>query len=113
MLAARGGGKADDVSLMATLSAGGVDLNCADEFNTTPLLEAAMYGKAKAGAWLLEHGAKVGSGDPYGNNPLHTAAQWEPSEFLTMLLKTGAGVDDKTTPAGRRCASRRRRGTTR
>jgi ankyrin repeat protein len=73
------------------------------KFGQTPLHVAASRGKARAIAWLLEHGADINPQDLYNATPLLRAAQHDNFIVVKLLLDRGASLDlsdrlDRTAP---------------
>ncbi|KAI8498788.1 hypothetical protein Bbelb_232410 [Branchiostoma belcheri] len=73
----------------------GVDVNCVDEDEDTPLHFAAYGGHVGVVELLLKAGAQVDSRDLHDNTPLHEAAKGGHVGVVELLLKAGAQVDSR------------------
>ncbi len=70
-----------------------IDLDQHDEYGFTPLIEAAIAGKNKTAALLLEHGANPNAEDMTGGSPLHWACENNNLELAQLLLTKGANAN--------------------
>ena len=77
------------------IEATGVDINCKDQNNDTPLFHAMQDGKLDAAMFLINHGADikaVGSGE---ETMLHCAAAWDLG-LVKYLVEHGLDVNAKS-----------------
>jgi ankyrin repeat protein len=73
----------------------GADIEAADHFGQTPLLHAAMLGRAEAVQALLQRGANVKAKDKTGQNALQVAAN---PEVIALLSQAYDAVRDADEP---------------
>jgi ankyrin repeat protein len=64
----------------------GLDVNCTDASDVTPLHVAAYYGKTNLAKVLLHNGANVLAKAITGNTPLHSAAHQGNFDVLKLIL---------------------------
>ena len=69
-------------------------------YRTAPLHEAAVYGRARIVALLLENGADVNIRNEGGETPLHYAAGHGHTKVMEILLENGADPAQKGTGCG-------------
>lgn len=81
-----------DVALLSRLVADGAAVDPSDEFGDTPLIYAAMSGRADEARVLLAHGAHVDARDSFRQTALIAAAQHGAADVVALLLKRGANV---------------------
>jgi ankyrin repeat protein len=86
--------RADDVSAVRALLAGGADVGARDADGDTPLIEAAFYSSPEVVGALLAAGADVDASNLLGVTPLHRAAT-RPLQ-AALLLDAGADVRART-----------------
>ena len=83
------------VGMQRLIEATGVDVNCKDRNNDTPLFHAMQDGKLDAAMFLINHGADikaVGSGE---ETMLHCAAAWDLG-LVKYLVEHGLDVNAKS-----------------
>lgn len=68
----------------------GTDLNVADEYGFTPLIEAAIADNIEIAQLLIQYGADVRLQDLTGGTALHWAAENNNIPFAKLLLEKGA-----------------------
>jgi ankyrin repeat protein len=73
----------------------GADVNHASLIKKTPLIQAAITGRADLCELFIQKGAKLGATDVLGNTPLHEAANNGYWEATQVLLQNGARADVK------------------
>ncbi len=83
----------DDI--LNSLLAAGADPNVGD--GQTPLMAAALSGRAEAVRLLLEHGAATGPVDSEGRTALHRAAEAGSVDAIRSLISYGADVQVLTS----------------
>jgi ankyrin repeat protein len=95
--------------IIALLLDHGVAAETPNDLGMTPLMEAAMFGNAKATTILLEHGAKPDRESPRGSTALREAAFFGHGAVVEELLKAGASADladeKKATPLLNACCA--------
>ncbi|KAK3186393.1 hypothetical protein K4F52_004931 [Lecanicillium sp. MT-2017a] len=85
------------VAMFELLVRHGIDLNCRNLKDETPLGVAMEHSKFEVAQWLLQNGANVHSTRVAGTPALHWAANYGRDMFVKLLL--GQGIDpDKTMP---------------
>ncbi len=88
--------------IIALLLDHGVSPDAPNDLGFTPLMEAAIWGNAKAASLLLAHGAKPDREAPDGGTALNSASLLGHGEVVEELVKAGASVEppakDGTTP---------------
>ncbi len=83
-----------NISMLKLLLKEGVDVNGRSSWGReTPLMKAAYYGKAKAAAWLIDHGAEIEARDSRSNTALLHAAWKGKLDVIRLLLERGADVN--------------------
>jgi ankyrin repeat protein len=88
--------KAGDRSGVEAALASGASVNARDDYESTPLMLAAIYGHANVAAFLLDHGANLNAGDSVlGWTPITLAAGNGNVEVVKLLLGRGAGVNSR------------------
>jgi len=89
--------ESEDVKQVRALLDAGADIEAREEmYGRTPLMEAAIAGKAPVVAALLERGAAVDAKDTvFGSTALMFAAGEGGSEIVRLLLAKGADVSSK------------------
>jgi ankyrin repeat protein len=96
--ASRGNSESIDPSLSKVallLLKHGADVNARtdkDKGHSTPLHQAARYGRIEVAHVLLQHGANVGTKDGDGGTALHRAVQFGNVNVVRVLLEHGADV---------------------
>lgn len=85
----------DNVSELRRLLASGVDPNCRDQTNWTPLHWAAQEGRLKVAKCLLDVGADAEARDNGGITPLHLAVGEQHIKIASELLKRGASPNTR------------------
>ena len=78
-----------DIGQLATLLAGGADIESRDHKGLTPLVYAVVALQPEAVKFLLDQGASVNIDNVYDLSPIHWAAALGEIEMLTLLLKYG------------------------
>ena len=73
-----------------TLLKHGAQVDLADPFGNTALMQAAAYGSTKAALLLIESGAKVNEENQQGETALIKAAKTGNLEIVEILLEKGA-----------------------
>ncbi len=81
-----------DVALLSRLVDDGAAVDPSDEFGDTPLIYAAMSGRADEARVLLSRGARVNARDSFRQTALIAAAQHGAADVVALLLKRGADV---------------------
>ncbi len=71
------------------------DVNARDEYERTPIRNAAREGHADILALLLEHGADVDNRDEFGATPLHCAAWAQDVDVGRCLLDHNADINSR------------------
>ncbi|CAF4201598.1 unnamed protein product, partial [Rotaria socialis] len=73
----------------------GADIDAADAYGYTPLINAAMLGRADIVKVLIDAGADIQKPGQFGYTALHAAAQNGHLEVVQTLVKYGASVNCK------------------
>eukprot|EP00124_Ichthyophonus_hoferi_P000624 Ihof_evm17s24 gene=Ihof_evmTU17s24 len=81
-----------DIKEVKSLLQEGMDTNCPDSKQRTPLHLAAVAGHLKIVEMLISWGADVNAKDCNGNTPLHLASCSRHLSVMTILLRGGADV---------------------
>ena len=68
----------------------GTDLNTKDDYGSTPLISASLFGKTGIALALIEGGADVNRTNAEGSTALHTASFFCRPEIVKALLDKGA-----------------------
>ncbi|KAG6356898.1 hypothetical protein INS49_014773 [Diaporthe citri] len=71
----------------------GSEVNVKDRFDSTPLVEALMYGHAEAAKYLLSKNADTTIISPFFGGPLHAACSSGLVEIVEYLIDRGADVN--------------------
>ncbi|MDX1917468.1 MAG: ankyrin repeat domain-containing protein [Rickettsiaceae bacterium] len=71
----------------------GADVNTADRYGKTALMDAAYKGHNPITALLLERGADVNAADRYGKTAIMEAAHYGHAETTRLLIDAGAEVN--------------------
>lgn len=87
----------DDVELVDALIAAGVDVDAANDYGVTPLLEAAKIGNADVVGRLLDAGAEVDLPGGDGETPLMVLARGNHVDAARLLLEHGADPNARET----------------
>lgn len=90
----------DDLSLVDKLLLAGADVNARNDYQATPLSEAAVVGNAKMIARLLKAGADVESANADGQTALMVIARSDHVDAAQLLIKAGAKVNARETWRG-------------
>ncbi len=90
-MAARG----QNISFMEILRRRGVDANCRDGDEQTPLHIAALEDRIEAAKWLLGKGAEIDAQDDQEQTPLYLAAKKGHRRMVKLLLDRGADKEIK------------------
>jgi ankyrin repeat protein len=85
----------DDLKLAERLLAAGADPNARNDYEATPLGEAAVVGNVAMIRRLLEAGADPEGANSDGQTPLMVIARTSNVEAAELLLKRGAKVDTR------------------
>ena len=80
------GGKLEAAQLLVNF---GIDINCKDRDNVTPIIRAAIYGSKDIVELLVTHGADVSLYDRLHSSALHYASFHGKSEVVTLLIQAG------------------------
>jgi uncharacterized protein len=83
----------DDVALVKSLIAEGVDVRATNTYGSTPMSEAAIVGNAEVIEALLKAGADVESAGADGQTALMVVARSSNVEAARVLIKHGAEVN--------------------
>ncbi|MEJ1964870.1 MAG: ankyrin repeat domain-containing protein [Gammaproteobacteria bacterium] len=83
----------DDAALVDSLLAAGANPNARNDYNSTPLVEAAVVGNAAVIKKLLKAHADPESANADGQSALMVVARSNHIEAATLLLKAGANVN--------------------
>lgn len=75
----------------------GADIEEADEYGFSPLIEAAIANKVDVAALLLEYGAEINKPDATGRSALHWAVDNHNIELCQLLLANKANPNAYTT----------------
>ena len=75
------------------ISSGMVNINCMDQYQCTPLHEAAISGKANVAKLLLDIGAEPNATDQFERTPLLDAATAGHQEVAQILIESGAELN--------------------
>jgi ankyrin repeat protein len=89
-----------DVVLLDRLLAAGANPNARNDYNSTPLVEAAVIGNAQIIRKLLKTGADVESANADGQTALMVIARSNNVEAAKVLLGAGANVNARETWRG-------------
>jgi ankyrin repeat protein len=73
----------------------GADINAADAYGYTPLMNAAMLGRVDVVRSLIDFGADIQKQGQFGYTALHAAAQNGHLDVVQALVKYGASVNCK------------------
>jgi ankyrin repeat protein len=73
----------------------GADINAADAYGYTPLMNAAMLGRLDIVKALIESGADIQKKGQFGYTALHAAAQSGHLDVVQALVRYGASVNCK------------------
>ncbi len=73
----------------------GADINAADAYGYTPLMNAAMLGRLDIVKALIESGADIQKKGQFGYTALHAAAQGGHLDVVQALVRYGASVNCK------------------
>ena len=88
--------KAGDLTLVkALVSAGDVDINVIDSFQSSPLMMAVDNRHLAVAEYLLQNGADIHLDNKYGYTPLMQAVMRNDANMVSMLLDKGAKIDQK------------------
>eukprot|EP00027_Filamoeba_sp_ATCC50430_P004823 CAMPEP_0168560428 /NCGR_PEP_ID=MMETSP0413-20121227/11055_1 /TAXON_ID=136452 /ORGANISM="Filamoeba nolandi, Strain NC-AS-23-1" /LENGTH=851 /DNA_ID=CAMNT_0008591729 /DNA_START=131 /DNA_END=2682 /DNA_ORIENTATION=- len=68
----------------------GVNLECKNKYDETPLMQAAAKGLTESVRFLLDHHANVNSQNTFKQTPLHKAVECGSVDTVLLLLKNGA-----------------------
>jgi ankyrin len=90
----------NDVALVERLLAAGANPNARNDYNSTPLVEAAVVGNPDVIRKLLKAGADVESPNADGQTALMVIARSNNVEAAKLLLKAGANVNARETWRG-------------
>jgi cytohesin len=91
--------QAGDLAKASEALAAGANVNAANPYNVTPLLEACGQGHFQMARWLIERGAEIDYTGMSEGSPLTLAAFMGQVEFLRLFLAAGANVN-LAMPAG-------------
>ena len=75
----------------------GTDLNQKDDYGSTPLVTAAVFGKSEIASALIDGGADVNLKSDAGSTPLHSAAFFCRMDITKALLTKGANKNLRDT----------------
>lgn len=89
-----------DIALVDRLLAAGANPNVRNDYNSTPLAEAAVVGNAAIIGKLLKAGADVESPNADGQTALMVIVRSSNVEAAKLLLKAGANVNARETWRG-------------
>jgi ankyrin repeat protein len=90
----------NDIALVDRLLAAGANPNARNDYNSTPLVEAAVVGNVDVIRKLLKAGADVESPNADGQTALMVIARSNNVEAAKVLLKAGANVNARETWRG-------------
>ena len=100
--------QSNDPTGVRSALANGADINELSSSGHTPLMEAVLADKLRAGAALMKMGADATVRDADGFTPLHKAAQQGNGKIVRMLLRYKVDATDMhadgLTPFHRACA---------
>jgi len=83
--------KAGDLTqVKALVSAGDVDINVIDSFQSSPLMMAVDNRHLAVAEYLLQNGADIHLDNKYGYTPLMQAVMRNDAKMVNMLLDKGA-----------------------
>jgi ankyrin repeat protein len=85
----------DLVQVQALVSAGNVDINVVDSFQTSPLMMAVDNRHLAVAEFLLQNGADIHLDNKYGYTPLMQTVMRNDPKMVSMLLDKGAKIDQK------------------
>lgn len=71
------------------------EVDIKDEYERTPLINAAFYNNVELLEWLIKNRADLNAADNIGFTALHFAAQEVSTESLKLLVKFGANLNKK------------------
>jgi ankyrin repeat protein len=82
------------VAVLDALVQGGADVNQATTtcYRTTPLMEATRHGDLTIARRLLDAGARVNTGDRYGDHALNWATYFGQTDQVKLLVERGADL---------------------
>ena len=81
--------RGDTIEVKRLLEAG-ADVNAKNEFGSTPLHWACVYGRLEIARLLLEHGANVNASQQRGGTPLDLACLYQETSIVRLFLEAGA-----------------------
>jgi len=87
--------KEKTISLIMIVRCLGADIDAADAYGYTPLMNAAMLGRVDIVKALIDAGADIQKKGQFGYTALHAAAQNGHLEVVQTLVKYGASVNCK------------------
>jgi len=79
----------------------GADINCANQYGNTPLIEAARLGNLEMAQILTEKGVNINCANQHGNTPLMEAARCGNLEMVKILLMNRADKSLKNNPTSK------------
>ncbi|XP_062499640.1 uncharacterized protein LOC134176960 isoform X2 [Corticium candelabrum] len=79
----------------------GAEVNACDDYGSTVLMKACMYGSKSLVELLLSRGADINRTDIMGRTALMSAARWDHDEIVEILLKSKANAEQKTLDLSR------------
>jgi len=85
-----------DLTTVTRLLSLDVDVNCQNDFGSTPLLLATMAGHTQIVENLIQYKGNINHQGPLGWTPLHAACFYGHSELVSLLLENGADPRKKT-----------------
>lgn len=85
----------DYIEIIRRLIENGADVNCADNFHTSPLMMASKKGHLDVVRMLIEKEAFVNAKDDFDRNVLLYSAKFGDLEITRLLIDNGADVNIK------------------
>ncbi len=86
-----------DIGSVRELLRSGADINEKDEYDATPLINAAMSGLTDIVRLLIEHKALLDEKDDDGYTALMYAARYGDTEIVRLLVDNGAAINKRNS----------------
>lgn len=96
---------AGDIEQVKSLIAQGADINVGDSLGVTPLMQAALYGRAEIARVLVDHGVNLDVKDNFGETALDYAINYmevyRSTEIFELLQKSLASLPTTSAPSAK------------